>query len=192
MSTARPPKRLSTESVVLERVVARHAADLTAAIRASHAELELWMDWVTAEPQTAEMTAEFIARVDDDWAAGREFNYAMTDPDTGEVIGVCGLMTRAGPGRLEIGYWVRTDRAGAGVATAAAGLLTEAGLAVDGIDIVEIHHDAANPASGRVAEKLGYREVERRDVEVDNSGECGVEVVWELTGAEWLSRSAHS
>jgi ribosomal-protein-serine acetyltransferase len=190
MSTSQPPARLIAEPVVLERAVARHAAGITAAIRMSHAELQLWMDWVTAEPQTAAMTAEFIARVDDDWRAGAEFNYAMTDPGTGEVIGVCGLMTRAGPGRLEIGYWVRTDRAGAGVATAAAAMLTEAGLAVPGVDIVEIHHDAANPASGRVAEKLGYREAQRRDVEIDNPGECGVEVIWEITHREWVSRPA--
>jgi hypothetical protein len=56
-------------------------------------------------------------------------------------------------------------------------MLTEAGLAVEGVDIVEIHHDAANVASGRIPEKLGYTEAQRRDVEIDNPGECGVEVI---------------
>jgi ribosomal-protein-serine acetyltransferase len=90
-------------------------------------------------------------------------------------------MTRRGPGRLEIGYWVRTDRAGAGVATAAARLATEAAFGIDGIEVACIHHDAANAASGRVAEKLGYREVDRFATTIDNPGEAGVEVVRELS-----------
>lgn len=172
---------------MLERVRSRHVDGVTEAVRTSHDELRLWMDWMTDEPRTTEQSADFVEMCETDWDGGIAFNYAMTDPGTGEVIGVCGLMTRAGPRRLEIGYWVRTDRAGAGVATAAATLLTEAGLAVEGIDIVEVHHDAANVASGRIPEKLGYTEAVRRDVEIDSPGESGVEVIWEVTRADWLN-----
>jgi RimJ/RimL family protein N-acetyltransferase len=185
-----PPTRLDGAIVVLERVRPDHADAVTAAKEISRPELALFMDWMTDEPQTVAQNREFIAQCETEWEAGEAFNYVMTDPGTGDVIGVCGLMARPGPGRLEVGYWVRSDRAGAGVATAAAAMLTEAGLAVPGVDIVEIHHDAANPASGRVAEKLGYREVQRRDVEIDNPGECGVEVIWEITHREWVSRPA--
>lgn len=181
-----PPTRLASEIVVLERVRPRHVGGITAATRISHDELRLWMDWMTDEPRTTEQSVEFVEGSERDWDAGETFNYAMIDPRSEEVIGICGLMTRAGPRRLEIGYWVRTDRAGAGVATAAATLLTEAGLAVEGVDIIEIHHDAANVASGRIPDKLGYTEAVRRDVEIDSPGESGVEVIWEITRKEWL------
>lgn len=156
-----------------------------AAIETSYAELHQFMDWAGPEPRTVAESEAFLVQAETEWDGGIAFNYAMTDPGTDEVIGVCGLMTRPGPHRLEIGYWVRSDRAGAGIASEAARLLTDAGFAVADIDIVEIHHDAANGASGRIPEKLGYTEADRRDVEIDNPGECGVEVIWEVTRAEW-------
>lgn len=183
-----PPTRLDAPTLMLERVRPVHVDAVTAAKETSRAELILFMDWMTDEPQTVAQNREFIAQCETEWETGVAFTYVMVDPGTGEVIGVCGLMTRAGPGRLEIGYWVRSDRAGAGLATAAAAMLTEAGLAVEGVDIVEIHHDAANVASGRIPEKLGYTEAQRRDVEIDNPGECGVEVIWEITRRGWVSR----
>lgn len=185
-----PPARLEGATLALERLRLSHADRVTAAKETSRAELVLFMDWMTDEPQTVEQNRDFIAQCEAEWDGGEAFNYAMIDPVDDELIGVCGLMSRLGPGRLEVGYWVRSDRAGAGVATAAAAMLTEAGLALDGIDILEIHHDAANPASGRVAEKLGYREVTRRNVEIDNPGECGIEVIWEITPGERLNRPA--
>ena len=190
MAALRPHTRLTGDLVILERVRPRHADGLTEAINRSHAELLAFMDWMTEQPQTIQMSGEFVESSEADWDAGITFNFAMTDPATGEVIGVCGLMTRPGPKRLEIGYWVRTDRTGAGVATAAASLLTEAGLRIAGIGIVEIHHDAANVASGRIPDKLGYVEAVRREVEIDSPGECGIEVIWEITRERWLTSPA--
>lgn len=187
MAALRPHTRLTGDLVILERVRPRHVEGLTEAINRSHAELLAFMDWMTEQPQTMQMSGEFVESSEADWDAGITYNFAMTDPTTGEVIGVCGLMTRPGPRRLEIGYWVRTDRTGAGVATAAATLLTEAGLRIAGIDIIEIHHDAANVASGRIPDKLGYVEAVRREVEIDSPGECGIEVIWEITRDLWLT-----
>ena len=115
MSVPQPPTRLTGDRVLLERVRPRHADGVTAAIQTSHAELRQWMDWMTDEPRTSAQTDEFIELCQTEWDAGEAFNYVITDPASAEVIGVCGLMTRPGPRRLEIGYWVRSDRAGAGV-----------------------------------------------------------------------------
>ena len=190
MAVPQPPTRLIAGPVVLERARHRHVDGIHAAIVRSRAELRAFMDWMTDEPRTLDQSAGFVEECEAQWTEGEAFNYVMTDPDVGEVIGVCGLMTRAGPGRLEIGYWVRTDRTGADVATAAATLLTEAGLEVDGIDVVEIRHDAANVASGRIPDKLGYVEATRRVVEIDSPGECGIEVTWEITRDLWLTSPA--
>ena len=185
MTAARPATRLAGDVVVLERVRDGHLDGAHAAIVTSFAELHQFMDWAGPEPQSIEQTEEFVRQAQTEWDEGVAFNYVMVDPATGEVIGICGLMSRPGPRRLEIGYWVRSDRAGAGIASAAARLLTDAGFTVADIDIVEIHHDAANEASGRIPEKLGYTEVVRRDVEIDNPGECGIEVIWEITAPQW-------
>ena len=142
------------------------------------------MDWAAGgEPPTGAVTSEYLRSQDEAWSNGGEYSYAMTGPGSGEVIGMCSLMRRVGEGALEIGYWVRTDMTGRGVATEAAKLLTNAALALSGIERVEIHHDAANIASARVPEKLGYTELRRDDAEIDNPGESGVSVVWEFTGS---------
>jgi ribosomal-protein-serine acetyltransferase len=48
---------------------------------------------------------------------------------------------------------------------------------------VEVVHDAANTASGRVPRRLGFTEVERRarGQGAVAPGEVGIEVVWRLT-----------
>ncbi len=187
MPRLEPSDRLESDVVVLERARPSHIDSFHAAIESSHPELHAFMDWASGDtPQTHQVTLDVLATWQVMWRERREFNFVMTDPDSAEVIGGCGLMTRQGPGRLEIGYWVRSDRAGSGIATEAARLLTEVALDIETIDIAQIRHDAANVASGRVAEKLGYTETERRDVEVDTPGEAGVEVIWEITQSDWL------
>ncbi|MEM7139635.1 MAG: GNAT family protein [Actinomycetota bacterium] len=189
MSRLEPPDRLVHERVVLERSRPSHIDGIHAAIETSHTELHQFMDWASGEAaQGREVTLDFLATCQVSWRERTGFNFSMTDPATAEIIGSCGLMARQGPGRLEIGYWVRSDRAGAGVATAAATLLTDAGLDIRDIEIVQIHHDAANVASGRIPEKLGYTEAVRRDVEIDNPGELGIEVIWEITKRDWRAR----
>jgi RimJ/RimL family protein N-acetyltransferase len=178
---ARPPELLRDELVVLVRATPDHLDGLQAAIETSHPELQPWMDWAGVEPQSRQETREHLSSRREAWEKGEDFGFTMLDPQTGEVIGNCTLMTRQGPGTLEIGYWVRSDRAGAGVASSAAALLTGAGLALEGIVAIEIHHDAANHASARIPEKLGYREATRYEVERDDPRQSGIHVVWRIS-----------
>ena len=176
-----PPERLAGTVVVLERARLDHLDGMQAALEFSHAELREWMDWAGDDPQSREATEEFLESRGPAWEAGTKYGFTMTDPVTAEVVGVCALMRRIADGGLEVGYWVRSDRAGRGLATEAARLLTDAALALPDIDHVEIHHDEANVASGRVPEKLGYVAVDRQSVERLNPGEVGVSVVWRIT-----------
>ena len=139
------------------------------------------MDWAADAPPDADGYVTNLAEAEANWDADRAYDYVIVDPASEEVIGRCGLMRRQGPGVIEIGYWVRSDRVGAGFATEAARLLSQAALELGDVDRVVIHHDLANRASGRVAEKLGYTIAERRDVEIDLPGESGIEVVWSLS-----------
>ncbi|MGW6925641.1 GNAT family N-acetyltransferase [Streptomyces sp. NPDC054950] len=125
-------------------------------------------------------------------ARGR--NTTTRSPRGGVVVGSCGLHRRIGPGGLDIGYWLHHAWTGKGLATMAAAALVQAGRDLPGIDRIEIHHDAANSASGAVARRLGFTEVERVRVPggPEAPGETGVQVRWRLqTGAEkdkWLRK----
>jgi RimJ/RimL family protein N-acetyltransferase len=168
------------------RVELRHLRDadaeaFNAAVQASLEALRPWMTWAAAEPRPIEERLELIRS----WAREREdggdesFGIFVD----GEVAGACGLHRRIGPGGLEIGYWVRSDLTGRGVATAAARRLTEIAFARPGVDHVEIHHDRANAASARIPAKLGFERIEERADAPEAPGEEGIEVVWRLTRA---------
>ncbi|MBI4936042.1 MAG: GNAT family N-acetyltransferase [Actinobacteria bacterium] len=64
------------------------------------------------------------------------------------------------------------------IADAAA--LNEAGFSVDGIEALEIVHDAANTASARVPHRVGFIRVADMPVEPSAPGEVGIDVTWRL------------
>ncbi len=179
--------------VVLERSRPSDLDDLVAAVNMSLAELRGWMPWAQ-EPATVESITTFLAEADRSWNERREFQFSMRaargvgvprppvrDRAGGEaggqrtgagdlpaVIGYCGLHGGLGPGSLEIGYWVRSDCTGRGVATSAARALCRCALSLRGIDHVEVHCDEQNAASAAVPGKLGFRleRVDSYDAEV--------------------------
>ena len=79
---------------------------------------------------------------------------------------------------MEIGYWVRSDHTGRGLATAAASALTSSALGLQGVSRVEIHCDAANLGSAAIPDKLGYRldRVENRPPAAP--GETARHMIW--------------
>ena len=175
----RPSEMIVTDLCVLRRLGRDDAAQLKAAVDRSIDHLRPWMPWIAEEPTTLVQREELLSAWSRAWDDGSEFNYGIVDD--GRIVGCCSLMTRAGPRLLEIGYWVSGDMIGRGIATAAAGALTEAGLAIDDIEAVVIFHDEANTASSRIPEKLGYLRdgIRRRDPEAP--GETGVQLRWRIT-----------
>ncbi|MEW1656592.1 GNAT family N-acetyltransferase [Streptomyces sp. NPDC093707] len=178
-----PAESLSSDRVELRRW---RVTDLDALHRATHESLDHlvpWMPW--AAHHSREQSADFLVRSHDEWETGQVFNYAITSD--GVVIGSCGLHRRIGAGALDIGYWIHPRRTGRGLATMAAAALVGQAFHLVGIDRVEIRHDAANPASGAVARRLGFTEVERVPVPEgpSASGEVGIHVVWRMTADQW-------
>jgi RimJ/RimL family protein N-acetyltransferase len=179
----RPPESLHEEAVALRRHATTDRATLVDALNRSLAELRPWMPWAQA-PATDQSIGEFLERSGQAWDEGSEFNYAMWP--MGEagtsvgIIGACGLHVRSEPGVAEIGYWVRTDRTGAGVATTAARALTRAALDLSEVARIEIHCDGANAASRAVAAKLGFRldRIDRRPASPRTPGETDELMIW--------------
>lgn len=174
-----PPEEVDAGPILLRRWQADWATRLLTAVRASLPQLQAsGAEWAT-DDYSLDSAHEYMDRVARNWAEKSSFSYAITLPG-GEAIGAASLMTRMGPGVLEIGYWVHSDFTGRGYATAAAAALTEVALSLDGTDKVAIRHDARNRASARVAERAGYVEVERRPSTLGGASDrTDVEVIWE-------------
>lgn len=173
-----PPEMIDAGPVVLRRWRVEFAEQAAAAVQASLNELAPFMPWAN-EAYDVGAAEAFVDHASAGWDERTDWNYAVFTPD-GELAGSAGLHDRVGPGALELGYWLNTAHTGRGYATAVATALSRAALELPGIERVLIKHDAANPGSGAVAARAGFREVARRDDEITAPGESGVEVTWEF------------
>jgi RimJ/RimL family protein N-acetyltransferase len=185
----RPDETIRSADVTLTRARLDDVDDLVAAVNSSLDELRPWMPWAQV-PATPASIGEFLERAVANWEAGHEFQFAIRGAssggsvgvndggETGALVGFCGLHDRVGPGGLEIGYWVRSDHTGRGLATAAASALTSSALGLQGVSRVEIHCDAANLGSAAIPNKLGYRldRVENRPPAAP--GETARHMIW--------------
>lgn len=174
-----PPESLSSGDVVVRRLSLDDVPALHAQTLANLDHLRPWMRWVAREPLTLDEREAMVVDAASRWEDGVDFSFVITD-EVGDLLGACGLHRRIAPGGLEIGYWVRGDRTGRGVATAAVALLVDAARTVDGIDHVEIHHDLANVASSRPAERNGFRRIGETPDEIAAPAEVGIDVTWRL------------
>ena len=151
-----PPYRIVTERTVVRCWEPQDAPLLKEAVDASLDELRPWMPWALAEPQTLEEKVELLRRFRGQFDLGENFVYGLFSRDESEVVGGSGFHTRVGEGAFEIGYWIRSSRAGQGLATEVTAALTRVGFELCEVDRIEIHVEPANERSVRIPVKLGY------------------------------------
>ena len=92
-----------------------------------------------------------------EWIEGAEAEnpFVIIDGD-GTLVGSCGINgTDDVNKRANLGYWVRSDRTGRGVATSATRVLATHGIEQLGLVRLEIIMSVSNVASRRVAERAG-------------------------------------
>jgi RimJ/RimL family protein N-acetyltransferase len=111
-------------------------------------EIARWLDRVP-QPYALEDARAYIAGIG-------EQSFAITDADTGRVLGSIGF-GQLEDGVGEVGYWVRRDIRGRGVATRALVLLSRWALGLEGIARVQLRADVENEPSRRVAERAGFQ-----------------------------------
>ncbi|OEJ98029.1 GNAT family N-acetyltransferase [Streptomyces thermolilacinus] len=161
--------------VVLRRWRAESDFDgLRRLIEGSLEHLRPWFEWV--ERYGDAHVRGFLERCEADWRGGVAYNWAIEAG--GELTGSCSLYRAEEPGGWHIGYWLHPGATGRGIASRAAAAMVDEAFGLAEVAYVEIVHDAANGASGAVARRLGFVEVERLRVEPVAPGECGVDVVW--------------
>jgi RimJ/RimL family protein N-acetyltransferase len=152
-----PAYRIHTPRLVIRCWEPRDAPELKAAIDQSLDHLRAWMPWARQEPQPLEAKIEFLRRKRGEFDLGQDFSYGIFDRGQGEVLGSTGLHPRVGPDAREIGYWIRQDQIGRGLATEATAALTNVAFTVDRVSRVEIHCSPDNAASLAVPRKLGFQ-----------------------------------
>jgi len=125
--------------------------DLPAIERAaSDAEILRWFDLHTRSPR------DYLAAKRDAWTEGTGASFAICDatlPDTclGHVF-----IERDDHGRGSVGYWLLEDARGKGRATRAVRLMASWALPEMRLGRLQLHTDAENAASQRVAERAGF------------------------------------
>ena len=172
----RPSELIDRGPVTLRRWRVGDADELYRVIADTVEHLRPWMPW--AQHHDLERTRVFLIEAELEWSAGQGYGYAVCAD--GRIVGSTALMAKVGPGGLELGYWLHRSYTGRGYMSIAAGALVDEAAGLPGIDYVEVHHDAANTASGAGASRLGFTEVERRPRPRSSlaPADSGVEVVW--------------
>jgi ribosomal-protein-serine acetyltransferase len=176
---ASPAERIRCGPVVLRRWGEGDAVELHKVINSCLPHLRPWMPWAR-DGYSLQAAQDFLASVVASWNEPTGYAYAITAD--GAIIGSVGLQRGQHDGGMEIGYWLHPEHTGRGIVTASTRALIEQAFALDGVDHVEIWHDAANVASSRIPQRLGFCEVGRRVPPRDPpvEGMAGVDVVWRL------------
>ncbi len=153
----RKTTRLTDGKILLRPYKKNDIDGLHQATLASLNELILWMPWAhKGYPLAA--SRFWIKSTLKKWKDGREYNFAICDVVNGGYLGGAGIneiniMNKC----ANLGYWVRSDRTGQGIALAATKLLAKWGFDVLKLNRIEIHVAADNVRSLRVAEKAGAK-----------------------------------
>jgi RimJ/RimL family protein N-acetyltransferase len=174
-----PPERIELpDGAYLRPFRVDDAEPLAKAVGDSLEHLRPWMPWANAEAADPAFQRERLIRLQDQWQRGEEYQYGLFEPDDPRVLGSFGLMTRRGPGTLEIGYWMHVDASGKGHASRAVTSLTDVALRVPRVKKVLIYCDEANLRSSAIPRRLGYRLLRIEETQASAPSETGRQEVW--------------
>jgi len=158
------PTELLTARLRLRPWRAEDAAQLQPVLEVNRAHLTPWIPARVADPATVPLLAERLAGFAEDFAASRAWRYAIVSRSDARVLGEVSLFPRSADGRVplvaadraEIGYWLRSDVTGQGLATEAVRALLEVAAALTNVKRAEIRCDARNAASSAIPRRLGF------------------------------------
>jgi len=176
--SAAPPERVQLDDgVVVRWLTVADAEAIARAVGESLEHLKPWMPWADERSADVVFQRSRLREQIRQRSRREEWQYGMF-ADRSSLVGSIGLMTRRGPGTIEIGYWLHVDAVNRGLATNAARALTAAALALDGVDSTIIVCDEANRRSAAIPQRLGYT-LDRTDSRAPEApGETGRMQIW--------------
>ena len=160
-----------TERFLLRPFRRRDIDSLYRAVCASKAELAEYLPWATVA-YTRATAASFVRDSIHSWREARAYDFTIRRPaEPGRHIGNISIWHVSRPFRSgEIGYWIRTDETGLGIATEVARLALKIGFEDLDMHRMVLRIALGNASSERIAGKLGFvREgVLREEIRVGN------------------------
>lgn len=142
---------ISIEPYSLDHI-SRHAE----AAQESHATVFPWLAWCKADYQQLD-SRDWIEHCMQAYLKNEKWEFAIIDSESQDFLGGVGLNfpNRVNGNLVNLGYWVRSGRAGGNIATMASRVALDFAFNQLEFERVEIMASTLNHASNRVAEKLG-------------------------------------
>jgi RimJ/RimL family protein N-acetyltransferase len=186
MKRSQATKELTTPTLTLRPFKRRDVAPLMEAVSASLSDLQRWLPWAHAGYSRTDAIA-FVRESMSAWREGRAYDFTVRstqDPD--RHLGNVSVWATNRTGLVgEIGYWVRSDELGKGIATQAAARVTQLGFEELGMHRLTLRIAVGNTSSERVAEKLGYAQEGLLRQEVRVGGVWLDHTAWGLLRSEF-------
>jgi RimJ/RimL family protein N-acetyltransferase len=150
------PDSFETERLTIRSPMPGDGAELQAAVAETLDDLRPWMPWADHVP-TVEEDEELVRQARARFLTREDLWLLLFLKGTHTLVGGSGLhridwQVR----RFEVGYWVRRRFAGQGYVTEAVRGITRFAFETLGARRVEIHCDARNVRSQRVAQRAGF------------------------------------
>jgi RimJ/RimL family protein N-acetyltransferase len=154
------PDTITTERLLLRMPRSGDGAQLLPALEESLPQLRRFLaslPWVAAE-QTPDSAERWCRNAEANFLGRKDLPFLIFERASGELVGACGLhRTVWETPRTEVGYWIRSSRAGRGFVTEAVQALCDYAFTHIGAVRVELVVDEENIASRRVADRAGFQ-----------------------------------
>jgi RimJ/RimL family protein N-acetyltransferase len=187
----RPAYRIETERLVIRCWSPEDAPRLRKALDECDSHLRPYIPFMKDEPRTLEQTAHWLRGHRASFDLGQMYRYAIFDANEENLLGENMLLSRVGPGGLEIGYWTHKDAIGKGIATETSSVLIRWAFEFEKMDRVEIMCAPENAASACIPAKLGFtHEVTLKQRAHDSNGDLCDLMVWSLFASDYASSPA--
>lgn len=185
--------RVETPRLVLRCWSPEDASTFRAALDENDQHLRPMIPFMKDEPRTLRQTAEWLRAHRAAFDLDQSFRFAVYDADEKKLLGENMLMSRVGPGGLEIGYWTHKDAVGKGIATEACCAMIRVAFEIEKIERVELMCSPENGASASIAAKLGFtHEATLRKRARDSEARTCDLMVWSLFADDYPSSLAAS
>ena len=183
--------RIETQRLVLRCWSPLDATALRKTLDANDQHLRPMIPFMKDEPRSLEQTAQWLRGLRALFDLGQNYRYAVFDKSENQLLGENMLLTRPGPGALEVGYWTDKDAIGRGFAAEATCALIRVAFEIEKVNRVEIHCAPENTASASIPAKLGFaHECTLKQRATDSEGGLRDLMIWSLFGQEYSKSAA--
>lgn len=178
--------RVVTERLVLRCWSPLDAPQLRAVLDANDQHLRPMIPFMKDEPRSLDQTAQWLRGLRALFDLGQNYRYAVFNKDESRLLGENMLLTRPGPGALEVGYWIDKKFVGQGYTAEASCALVRVAFEIEGVDRVEIQCAPENTASAAIPARLGFtHEATLKRRAKDSEGRIRDLMMWSLFAADY-------